>query len=141
MVDDKDMMILHELEHSADATTKKLAFKLGMPQTTVHNRIQRLKKTGVIKKYVAVLDYSKLGKPLTAYILVDIDYTKHYQILKKLSSLPMVDKIISITGANDVVIRVRVKDAIELGDIVLRKLRVMGGVSKTETLLELESFK
>ncbi|MBS3132880.1 Lrp/AsnC family transcriptional regulator [Candidatus Woesearchaeota archaeon] len=141
MIDDKDMLILEELKLNSDVTTKKLAFKLGMPQTTIHNRIKRLKKLGIIKKYVAVLDYKKLGKAITAYILVDVDYDLHYLILKKMVPMPFVHNIVATTGPNDLMLKVVARDAGELGEIVLKKLKSIAGVRRTETLLELESVK
>jgi len=140
MLDEKDFLIMGALENNADLTTKKLAFKLGMPQTTVHNRIKRLREIGVIKKYVAILDAKKLGKMLSAYVLIDIDYDLHYTIVRKLMAMPYVTDISAITGTNDLIIKVRVKDAEELGELVLQKLRSMG-VRRTETLMELETVK
>ncbi|MBI2143806.1 Lrp/AsnC family transcriptional regulator [Candidatus Woesearchaeota archaeon] len=139
--DDKDFLILEHLERDAGLTTKKLAIAVSMPQTTVHNRIRRLKEAGVIKKYVAILDYRKLNKPLTAYVLLDISYEDHSQISKKLAAMPFVTEICAVTGANDIIIKLRAKDAEDLGEIVLKNLKRMGGVARTETMLVLETAK
>ncbi|MBI2581457.1 Lrp/AsnC family transcriptional regulator [Candidatus Woesearchaeota archaeon] len=139
--DSKDLLILEHLEKDAGLTTKKLASMLGMPQTTVHNRIRKLKQLGVIKKLVAVLDYRKLNRPLTAYMLLDINYADHSEISKKLASMPFVTEVAAVTGANDIFIKVRVKDAEELGDIVLKNLRRIGGVTRTETMMVIETVK
>ncbi len=139
--DSKDFLILEHLERDSGLTTKKLASVLGMPQTTVHNRIKRLRQSGVIKKFVAVLDYGKLNKPLTAYVMMDIAYQDHYEISKKLSAMPFVSEISAVTGANDIMIKVRAKDAGELGNVVLKNLRQIGGVVRTETMLVMESIK
>ncbi len=45
-LDEKDGLILRELERDAGRTTKQLARKLGLPPTTVHNRVSRLEKLG-----------------------------------------------------------------------------------------------
>ena len=140
-LDSKDFLILEHLERDAGLTTKKLASAIGMPQTTVHNRIKKLRSSGVIKKLVAVLDYGKLNKPLTAYVLLDINYADHYEIAKKLTAMPFVTEVTAVTGANDILIKVRAKDAEELGDIVLKNLKRIGGVARTETMLVLETVK
>lgn len=140
-LDSKDFLILEHLETDASLTTKKLAHELGMPQTTVHNRIKKLKQLGAIKKYVAILDYGKLNKPLTAYVMIDIAYQEHHEISKKLATMPFVTEVTAVTGANDILIKVRAKDAEELGDIVLRNLKRLGGVTRTETMLVLETVK
>ncbi len=140
-IDSKDFSILEHIERDASLTTKKLAAMLGMPQTTVHNRIRKLKQSGAIKKYVAVLNYAKLNKPLTAYVLIDIAYEVHEEISKKLAAMPFVTEVTAVTGANDILIKVRAKDAEELGDIVLKNLKRIGGVAGTETMLVLETVK
>ncbi|MBI2141001.1 Lrp/AsnC family transcriptional regulator [Candidatus Woesearchaeota archaeon] len=139
--DSKDFSILEHLERDASLTTKKLAAILGMPQTTVHNRIRKLKELGIVKKLVAVLDYSKLNKPLTAYVLIDIAYQEHDEISKRLAAMPFITEVNAVTGANDILIKVRAKDAEELGSILLRNLKRIGGVARTETMLVLDIVK
>ncbi len=139
--DSKDFSILEHMEKDAGLTTKKLAAMLGMPQTTVHNRVRKLKELGIIKKTVAVLDYGKLNKPLMAYVLIDIAYEMHDEISKRLAAMPFVTEVNAVTGANDILIKLRAKDAEELGDIVLKNLKRLGGVARTETLLVLETVK
>ena len=140
-LDSKDILILEHLEKEADLTSKKLASILSIPQTTVHNRIARLKKQGVIRRYVAILDYKKMNKPLSAYVLLDINYANHAEIAKKLVAMPSVKEISAVTGANDILIKVRAKDAEDLGDIVLKNLKRIEGIARTETLLVLETVK
>ncbi len=139
--DSKDLLILEHLEKDAGMTTKKLAATLGMPQTTVHNRVRKLKQRGIIQKYVAILDHKKLGKALTAYVLLDIDYMNHDELFRKLSNTPSVREVSAVTGSNDIIMKVRAKNAEELGEIVLKNLRRMGGVTRTETMLVLDSVK
>ena len=50
-VDEKDRKILEVLKEHADYATRQIAKKTGLPITTVHNRIQKLKKEKVIKRF------------------------------------------------------------------------------------------
>jgi DNA-binding Lrp family transcriptional regulator len=140
MIDDKDYLILQELGVNADQTTKQLGEKLLIPQTTIHNRIHKLRELGIIKKFVAVVNYKKLGKPIAAYILLSMDYDFHYKILEKLKKIPFLYEINVVTGSTDVVVKVRVKDAEELGELITKKLRSIG-IRHTDTLLVLEECK
>jgi DNA-binding Lrp family transcriptional regulator len=45
MLDDKDWLILQALRQDSSATTRSVATKTGLPPTTVHHRIRRLKNT------------------------------------------------------------------------------------------------
>tara|TARA_Y100000310_G_scaffold343707_1_gene452607 strand:- start:7448 stop:7669 length:222 start_codon:yes stop_codon:yes gene_type:complete len=73
--------------------------------------------------------------------LVDVDYNLHYEALKKISAMRFVQDAVAVTGPNDMLIKAIVNDAEELGDFVLKKLKSIPGVRKTETLLVLETAK
>jgi Lrp/AsnC family transcriptional regulator, regulator for asnA, asnC and gidA len=140
MIDEKDYLILQELGINADQTTKQLAEKLLIPQSTVHNRIHKLRALGIIKKYVAEVNYKKLGKPIAAYILLSMDFDLHDKILEKLNKIPLVSEINVVTGSTDVIVKVWVKDAEELGELVINEMSSIG-IRHTETLLVLKECK
>ncbi len=68
--DAKDRAILDELQRNAKATTSEIAKRTGIPVTTVHNRIKRLEKDGVVQGYVPVVDHRKLGLGIHALVFV-----------------------------------------------------------------------
>jgi len=74
MIDNKDLKILELLKLNARFTTKQISKKTLLPITTVHNRIKKLENLGVIKNYSVVIDHKKLGKSISAYILMNINY-------------------------------------------------------------------
>ena len=73
-LDEKDLKVLQALIENSKARTSQLSKKLRMPITTIHNRIKKLEKLGVIKNYTVVPDYKKLGKGILSYILVTVMY-------------------------------------------------------------------
>ena len=147
MIDDKDLKILELLKSNAKLTTKQISKKTLLPITTVHNRIKKLENLGVIKNYSVVIDHKKLGKSISAYILMNINYvylkekkiTKH-QLAQQLSTHPMVDKISMVTGETDMVLKVIVNDVSQLDDFVTKYLRNIDGVQRTKTMLVLHEF-
>lgn len=58
--DDKDKLILELLQENAKYTIREIAEKIDMSQTAIRTRIQKLEET-LIKKYMAIVDCSKLG--------------------------------------------------------------------------------
>jgi len=147
MIDDKDLKILELLKSNAKLTTKQISKKTLLPITTVHNRIKKLENLGVIKNYSVVIDHKKLGKSISAYILMNINYvylkekkiTQH-QLAQQLSTHPMVDKISMVTGETDMVLKVIVNDVSQLDDFVTKYLRNIDGVQRTKTMLVLHEF-
>lgn len=143
MLDEKDLNILRMLEDNARLTSKALAKKLRIPLTTVHNRIKRLEREGIIKGYTLVLDYKKLGRPISAYVLISVKYergeTSQEKIAKELKGNYEVEEVNIITGESDILIKVRVKDIDELNDLIIKKLRNIQGVDTTKTMIVLSS--
>jgi len=70
MLDKKDKEILKELQKDSRLSTTKLSSKVGMKRTTVLDRINKMKQSGIIKTFTAVPNYRKIGKPVTVFFLV-----------------------------------------------------------------------
>ena len=90
MLDNKDLKILEVLKVNSRLSTQKIAKKTLIPITTVHNRMKKLEKEGIIKGYTVILDYKKLGKPILSFILISVVYSsfnkKFIRDNKKLNS-------------------------------------------------------
>ncbi|HSU73289.1 MAG TPA: Lrp/AsnC family transcriptional regulator [Candidatus Binatia bacterium] len=143
--DDKDLRILELLKENSNATSSKISKKLNIPITTVHNRIKKLQQTGVIQHYTVELDYKKLEKGMLAYVLVNVVYTlpsgkKIHQEnvardIKKIGA----EEVSIVAGGADIMVKVRAKDVEDLNDFVVKKLRSIDGVDKTQTMIVLQS--
>ncbi len=72
-IDEKDRKILDVLQEHADYATRQVAKKTGLPITTVHNRIKKLKKEKIIKRFTVDVDYHKIQEGFRAYVLVSVD--------------------------------------------------------------------
>lgn len=139
-LDEKDFAILDILKANSKLSTQKIAKTVKIPITTVHNRIKKLEKEGIIRNYTVNVDNKKLGKGLSAYVLITVDYkllkelkTQQYDLAKKIKSHPSVEEASLVTGASDIIIKVRVSDIDELSEFVTKYLRNVNGVEKTQT--------
>ena len=138
----KDQLILEVLQEHGDYTTRQIAKKTLLPITTIHNRIKKLRKANIIKKFTIDLDYTKIDKAFSAIILVSFDYKllrelkkDQHQVAKEMANLPEVGKVDIVTGGTDMVIRVRVKDVAEFDSFLLKKLQKIPGVDRTQSLV------
>jgi len=145
-LDEKDLKVLDLLKENSKLRTSQMSKRLRMPITTVHNRIKKLEKIRVIKNYTVVPDYKKLGKDILSYILVTVMYMlpngekiSQEKVAKKIKELGA-EEVSIVTGGTDIIIKVRAKDVSELNDFVIKKLRSIDGVDKTQTLIVLEEF-
>lgn len=146
-LDEKDKKILEILKENSKLSTHQISKKLLIPITTIHNRIKKLESFGIIKNYTVNLDYKKIDKELLAYVTVTVTYTtpegrKLHQedIAKKIRKLYGVEEVDIVAGVTDILVKVRVKDIDELNDFVVRRLREIEGVDKTQTMIVLSNY-
>lgn len=144
IMDEKDERILEILKENSSLSTQQISKRTSIPITTVHNRIKKLKKDGVIEKYTVVLNHKKIGKAISSYIsvIVDYRYTKQsqHEMAKKLKSKDFVEEVSIVTGSTDMIVKIRVKDIDELNHFVIKYLRMLEGVERTETLVILDEI-
>jgi len=144
VVDNKDRRIIEELVRDSRQTTSQLSRKLNIPITTVHNRIKKLIKTGVIINYTVNLNHNLLGRPVPAYVGVTINYTvpgkkiNQTDIANQIKKIEGVYEVYILTGDSDILVKVLVRDITELNNFVTEKLRNVVGVDKTQTSIILK---
>ncbi len=141
-LDKKDLKILDILKENGDLTVRQIASRTLLPITTVHNRIRRMKSLGIIRRFTVELDHRKMGKQLSAYVLVKVDskYLKNmrmsqHDLAKDLKKLDFVERADIVTGSIDIIALIRVKDVEELDQVVIDRLRDVQGIESTETLV------
>jgi len=139
-IDKTDVEILRVLEKNSRLSLRKIAKKIGVSVATVMHRINRLEKEGVIRKYVALLDYDKLGYELEAVISVDVAKGKLFEVERKIATDPNVTAVYDITGHFDVVVIARFKTRKAL-DSFIKKIQTYDFVEKTETAIVLNTIK
>lgn len=134
-VDPKDFAIIDELKKNSRISEQKLARKTGIPMTTVHNRIKKLREAGIIDAYTIRLNYAKLGKPIVAFVLLKTLQADQKDVLKHISKMPSVYEAAMVTGDFDILFKARVGSMDELNELVVQKLRQDKNVGDTRTMI------
>lgn len=144
MLDDKDIAILKELRKDARRSTKAIAKDLAIPRATVHERIKRMLDKGVIKGFTAVPDYSKLGEPVTAFVLVSFlpnNAVSQRELAQKIAEIDGVQEVHVVSGEHDILLKVRGESMESIGSLVIDKLRAIPGVGRTLTMASFATIK
>ena len=122
-----------------------MAKRMNAPLSTVHIRMKKLEKSGVIRNYKGDIDWKKAGLPLSALILINIDVNLLRQLkktqdkmLKQLLSLQYVKEGYVITGDADLLVKVLARDSEHLKDILLNHIDAIEGVVSTKTMVVLD---
>ncbi len=143
-MDEKDRAIIDYLMENGRDKISDISRQLDIPRVTVYERMQSLVKQGIIKKYVAVPDYSSLGLPVISFIFVLFDSGKKItekELASKISKMRDVEEVHIVTGEWDLLLKVRASSMDNLGNMVLDKLREMEGVAKTQTITIFQTVK
>ncbi|NPA98660.1 MAG: Lrp/AsnC family transcriptional regulator [Crenarchaeota archaeon] len=101
-IDDLDKRILELLLQDSRRSTRSIAKALNRPVSTVHDRIKRLERKGVIKGYTVVLDEKALGYQIKALILVNVVGRHIEEVENDISRYDNVLTVLDITGEFDV---------------------------------------
>ena len=134
--DEKDLAIIEQLKKNSKLSEQKIARKTGIPMTTVHNRIAKLRKSGVIENFTIRLNYAKLGKPIIAFVLLKaINQADQKALLDQISKIPDVYEAAMVTGEFDILFKARVASMDELKNIVVGSLRTQKNIGESETMV------
>lgn len=137
-LDDQDIALLEALTADARQSLRALARTIGMSPTAVADRVTRLERLGVIRGYRADLDYVAIGYPVVVYLSVTIGPGADLgTVIARLKQLPEVESTTIVTGAMDLLVRMRVSDHIYLRELLIEHIFQIPGIQRTETFLSL----
>jgi len=103
-LDSFDRKILKIVQSNNRVTSEKLAKDVGLSSSACQRRLNSMRKDGVIKKDVSVLDRNKLNRKITivVQILSDFESTEHDNKFKKaMQKAPEVMQCYYVTGDYD----------------------------------------
>lgn len=127
-MDDLDRKIVRLLEVDARLTYAEIGTRVGLAGSSVHDRVRKLEKKGVIKGYRADVDLNSLGLPITAFVSLALRPPSPEDIPSKVAEFPLVESCYSVAGDNSYVLIVRApttRDLEELLDALRAKLEVV----------------
>lgn len=141
-MDPKDAEIVEALQHDARRTQQEIAHRVKLSQPAVAERIKKLEERGVITGYVARVDPVKLGQDVTAFVGVGIAHPKHFEgFARRIAELPEIQEAHRVAGRESYLLKVRTKNTRTLDHLLVRVLRTIPGVTRTETTVVLASDK
>ncbi|NRQ32740.1 Lrp/AsnC family transcriptional regulator [Nonomuraea sp. NN258] len=131
-------MLVGLLQEDATQSYAALGKAVGLSSGAAHERVRKLRERGVIRRTTIEVDPAALGRPVTAYVLVD-GSSWMGDSAARLSAIPDVEEAHVIAGPASVLLKVRTRDTKRLQD-VLRQVFEVDGVTGTQTVVVLETF-
>ncbi len=141
MVDEIDVKLLDILQKNGRTRRNDLAEKVGLSLPAVSERLRKLEESGIVQGYFAKLDHKRLGKDITAIVVVTVDSSKHFHsFLEHANATEEILECHAITGDGTHLLKVRTDNTEKL-EKLLAKIQSWGGVVKTSTSVVLSTSK
>ncbi|MFD2470768.1 Lrp/AsnC family transcriptional regulator [Amycolatopsis silviterrae] len=139
-----DLEILRVLQNDARTSNKELAAAVGLAPSTCLDRVARLRETGVITGQHAKVDAAKVGRPLEAFLFVQVRPHRRplvEQFVEHLLALPEIRAVYHLTGPDDFLAHVATTSAAELQRLVLDELTSRDEVARVHTNLVFQQWQ
>ncbi|MFA4645845.1 Lrp/AsnC family transcriptional regulator [Pyrococcus kukulkanii] len=140
VLDDVDKKIIEILQKDGKVPLREISKITRLAESTIHERIKRLRESGIIKKFTAIVDPEALGYTMLAFILIKVKAGKYSEVASKLIKYPEIMEVYETTGDYDMVVKIRTKSSEELNNF----LDIVGsieGVEGTHTMIVLKVHK
>ncbi|MFX1387110.1 MAG: Lrp/AsnC family transcriptional regulator [Promethearchaeota archaeon] len=140
VLDEIDRNILRILQEDARKSYREIQDKLGISIGTIHNRIAKLKKNGVIEGYTLKLNNEKLGYKLTFLIRINCDGKFTEEILNEIKDTPEVCSVFHTTGEQSAALICRFKESEDVHNFI-RELNKKEYITRTNSNMILKEYK
>ncbi|GBC61014.1 Lrp/AsnC family transcriptional regulator [Desulfonema ishimotonii] len=142
MIDEISLKILNILQEKARIPNVEVARQVGMAPSAVLERIRKLEKQGIIDGYEVRLNPERFARGFVAFIFVKAGETPgEIPVGEMLARIPEVQEVHFVAGEDAYLVKIRVADAGELGNIIREKIAQVDGVLSTRTATVLTTFK
>ncbi len=143
-LDSIDFKILSELQREGDISNVELARRVHLSPSPCLARVKALEATGVISRYVALVNASAMGLGLNVFINISLK-TQSKQALadfeQRIAEHDEVMECYLMTGDSDYLIRVAVADMAALERFILDQLTPIPGLEKIRTSFTLKQVR
>ncbi len=139
-MDATDQQLIALLRKDARTNVAALAKKLGVSRGTVTNRIARLEDSGVIVGYTVRLRPDAKPDEISAWMSVAVEGNQTRAVIASLLGEPGVAELHDTNGRWDLLAELRAGSLAELSQ-VLERIRLIRGISSTETSLHLATYR
>ena len=141
----KDELIIKVLSRKSGLSSRTLSKMLKIPTSTVHRRVKKLEREGIIKGYKAIINFEKTSWPIGALLLINLaevipgkGHIPKKDIMQSLSRFKEVEKIIEVHAADfDLIANARFVTLKELSSFV-EELRCIDGIEEISSAIIIE---
>ena len=143
-LDEVDVRILDQLQRDARLTNVELASRVHLSPSPCLARVRRLERSGLINRYVTLLNPLALGLTVSVFIQVSLEkqVERALEVFEKaIQSRPEVMECYLMTGDADYLLRVVVPDVQSLERFIVNYLSKIPGIASIKSSFALKQVK
>lgn len=131
LLDALDKKLVTILQDDARSSASEISRKTGYNENTIRYRIERLKKTGVIKEFTALLNPRMIGLPIAAIMMITTEPNQLKEVFEALAKLEETKHILQATGKHDLIVVAHYTD-MEAMNSASQRIKSLHGVKEAE---------
>lgn len=142
-VDRQDVRILEQLQQNSRISRAELADRVNLSASQCFRKLKRLEKSGLIERYVTLLNREGAGFDVGAMVMVSFSKTEkeaRKHLIDLIQSLPEIQECYSASGEYDFILRVSCTNMKTYSELINQKLLV-SSVSAMHSYIFLECIK
>lgn len=140
MIDNLDRAILTALMENARESYAEIAKANGVSPATIHVRVEKMRKAGIITGARLMVDPRRLGFDVTCFIGIILKQAGDYpRALARLEALPEVTEAFYTTGQYSIFIKVMVRSIDDLQRVLIERIQAIDEIQSTDTLISLQN--
>lgn len=143
-LDAKDLDILRALQQDARLSNKELALKVHLSTTPTYERVKRLERSGIIRRYTAVLDANMLNRGFTVFCSIKLRRVNRemaFAFTEMIKTIPEVTECYNISGAFDYLLRIQAKDMKTYQEFLLNVIGSHENIASIQSTFVMEEIK
>lgn len=137
-----DRKLLTRLQRDGRISNVELAEAVGLSESACLRRVKNLEAKGVIGRYAAVLDERAVGLPLSVFVTVTLSSQSEAALSafeKAIRQVREVAECYLMTGAEDYLLRLVVRDVDDLQRIHSQELTRIAGVTRVSSSIAMRT--
>lgn len=143
-LDTIDLRILRELQADARISNVELARRIHLSPSPCLARVRALERSGILDRYVALVDPAKLGLGVSVFISITLERQVGPGLESFEKAISRFDEVMEcylMTGDFDYLLRILVADVAELQRFIVEKLAALPNVSNIKSSFALKQVK
>jgi Lrp/AsnC family transcriptional regulator for asnA, asnC and gidA len=140
-IDALDTRLLEILQKDSSIPLVKIANMLNVTEGTVRNRLQRLRRLRVIRRFTVSIDPIAIGQTTIAFVLVNTTPGRITEVARRLAESDVIIEVHETHTYSDLLLKLRARNPSDLADIIASRIKTTQGVVGTQVITVLNAWK